>query len=62
LEETGIKVREKDVIFLTAGNNVFAKEGKHYVTIAMGVFLSEDLEPEARISSQVFHLSELVLI
>jgi hypothetical protein len=46
LEETGIEVLEKDVLFLTAGNNVFEKEGKHYVTIAMGVFVKEDVEPK----------------
>ncbi|QDS73415.1 hypothetical protein FKW77_008328 [Venturia effusa] len=39
LEETGIEVKESEIHFLTAGNNVFVKEGKHYVTIAMGVML-----------------------
>ncbi|TLD38088.1 NUDIX hydrolase [Venturia nashicola] len=51
LEETGIKVTEESIHFLTAGNNVFVKEERHYVTIAMGVLLEGEMvevEPEVR--------------
>jgi ADP-ribose pyrophosphatase YjhB (NUDIX family) len=46
LEETGLTVGEKDMHFLTAGNNVFKEEGQHYVTIAMGCILPPDAEPK----------------
>ncbi|RDI78256.1 hypothetical protein Vi05172_g11750 [Venturia inaequalis] len=51
-EETGIAVKPERIHFLTAGNNVFEGEGRHYVTIAMGVLLTSaevDLEPKVRI-------------
>lgn len=53
LEETGIEVKEGEVHFLTAGNNVFEKERKHYVTIAMGVSLRSArtyLEPKVSLA------------
>jgi ADP-ribose pyrophosphatase YjhB (NUDIX family) len=40
LEETGLVVR--DVRFLTATNDVFAAEGKHYVTIFMTCHTVDD--------------------
>ncbi|KAE9981353.1 hypothetical protein EG328_011703 [Venturia inaequalis] len=52
-EETGIAVKPERIHFLTAGNNVFEGEGRHYVTIAMGVLLTSaevDLEPKVRYS------------
>ncbi|KAJ5832949.1 NUDIX hydrolase [Penicillium riverlandense] len=49
-EETGLDTQGLE--FLTATNSVMAKEGKHYVTIFMGAYLSDKsaqpqlLEPE----------------
>jgi hypothetical protein len=36
--------------FLTAGNNVFEKEGKHYITIAMACLLDNKVEPQVSLS------------
>ena len=38
-EETGLDIQ--DLEFLTATNSVMANEGKHYVTIFMGGYLSD---------------------
>jgi 8-oxo-dGTP diphosphatase len=45
LEETGITISEGDIKYLTCVNGVFP-EGFHYVTIAMGVLLPSDVEPQ----------------
>ncbi|GAA5905394.1 hypothetical protein JCM5296_003705 [Sporobolomyces johnsonii] len=46
LEETGLPIREGDVRFLTATNDVFEKEGKHYVTLFVGCRVPDDVQPE----------------
>jgi 8-oxo-dGTP diphosphatase len=55
LEETGLKIKDDSVRFLTATNDIMASEHKHYVTIFMGCRLeSEGLEPEVRTKSHAF--------
>ncbi|KPV75914.1 uncharacterized protein RHOBADRAFT_52926 [Rhodotorula graminis WP1] len=44
-EETGLVVREDDVRFLTATNDVFAAERKHYVTLFVACRV-DDVKPE----------------
>lgn len=49
LEETGLEIGE--IKFLTATNDVFEGEGKHYVTIFVtGVIVGEKKVPEVRLS------------
>ncbi|KAL4905942.1 hypothetical protein BDW74DRAFT_152309 [Aspergillus multicolor] len=45
-EETGLNVDISSVQYLTATNDVFAREGKHYVTIFVGVRVKGGQEPE----------------
>ncbi|KAL1607873.1 hypothetical protein SLS60_002811 [Paraconiothyrium brasiliense] len=45
-EETAITVSESDLHYLTTVNTVFEKEGLHYVTVAVGCVIGDDVEPE----------------
>lgn len=45
-EETGLVVREEDVRFVTATNDIFAREGKHYVTLFVACRVEDDAHPE----------------
>ncbi|KAK1142109.1 hypothetical protein N8T08_008192 [Aspergillus melleus] len=44
LEETGMHI--KNLRFLTAVNNVFEKEQKHYVTVFMGGTVDDGVQPQ----------------
>ncbi|GJN88554.1 hypothetical protein Rhopal_001520-T1 [Rhodotorula paludigena] len=46
LEETGIRIDENDVRFLTAVNTVFPAENKHYITLFVGCQVPDDSRPE----------------
>ncbi|GAA5966843.1 hypothetical protein JCM8115_002295 [Rhodotorula mucilaginosa] len=46
LEETGLHVAERDVRFLTATNDIFSTESKHYVTLLMACPVPDDAQPE----------------
>lgn len=46
-EETGLVVRERDVRFLTATNDIFAADNKHYVTLFVACQVLDDVQPEA---------------
>ena len=46
LEETGLHVAERDVRFLTATNDIFSTESKHYVTLFVACPVSDDARPE----------------
>lgn len=48
LEETGLQV--EDVQFLTAVENFFQAEGKHYVTLFMTCYVKEGSSTEAKVS------------
>ncbi|GAA5894207.1 hypothetical protein JCM8208_002377 [Rhodotorula glutinis] len=45
-EETGLVVREQDVRFLTATNDIFAADDKHYVTLFVACQVLDDVQPE----------------
>lgn len=45
-EETGLVVQDVDVRFLTATNDIFASEGKHYVTLFVACRIGDDVKPE----------------
>ncbi|KAL4984001.1 NUDIX hydrolase domain-like protein [Aspergillus falconensis] len=45
-EETGIHVNKNSVQYLTATNDVFEKDGKHYVTVFVGVRVEGGQEPK----------------
>ncbi|GAA5830414.1 hypothetical protein JCM11251_001337 [Rhodosporidiobolus azoricus] len=45
-EETGLVLEEKDVHFLTATNDIFAAEGKHYVTLFVAARVGDQVEPK----------------
>ncbi|GAA5848663.1 hypothetical protein JCM8547_004588 [Rhodosporidiobolus lusitaniae] len=45
-EETGLRTMESDVKFLTATNDIFEAESKHYVTLFVGCRVPDDVEPE----------------
>ena len=45
-EETDIKVSEESIHYLTTVNSVFEKEGMHYVTVAVGCLIDDDVEPK----------------
>ncbi|GAA6056409.1 hypothetical protein JCM3770_000688 [Rhodotorula araucariae] len=45
-EETGLSIREEDVRFLTATNDIFLAEGKHYITLFMACRVPRAVEPE----------------
>ncbi|GAA5968324.1 hypothetical protein JCM11641_003810 [Rhodosporidiobolus odoratus] len=51
-EETGLTIRPENVKFFTATNDIFAAEGKHYITMFVSCMLEDDavepqvLEPE----------------
>ncbi|KAI8803412.1 NUDIX hydrolase domain-like protein [Cladochytrium replicatum] len=47
LEETGLSVT--DLTFLTATNDIFEKEGKHYVTIFMRGVVENDDDPMPKV-------------
>lgn len=49
LEETNLKIR--DVRYLTATNEVFEAERKHYITIFMGSVCEEGAQPKVSIIS-----------
>lgn len=46
LEETGIEVETDDLQYLTTVNTVFEKELLHYVTVAVGCVIADDVEPK----------------
>ncbi|KWU44965.1 hypothetical protein RHOSPDRAFT_29003 [Rhodotorula sp. JG-1b] len=46
LEETGLHVAERDVRFLTATNDIFSTENKHYITLFMACPVPNDAQPE----------------
>ncbi|BGP13900.1 hypothetical protein JCM10213_002541 [Rhodosporidiobolus nylandii] len=45
-EETGLTIREEDVRFLTATNDIFAAERKHYITLFTACKIGDDVQPE----------------
>lgn len=45
-EETDIKVSEDDTQYLTTVNSVFQTDGLHYVTVAVGCLIDDDVEPK----------------
>ncbi|GAA5862212.1 hypothetical protein JCM3774_004825 [Rhodotorula dairenensis] len=45
LEETGLVIAEPDVRFLTATNDIFATDKKHYITLFMACRVPADAEP-----------------
>ncbi|KIW03499.1 uncharacterized protein PV09_05266 [Verruconis gallopava] len=45
-EETGIQISEEKIHYLTTVNSVFESEGLHYVTVAVGCLLDDDVEPK----------------
>ncbi|KAL4993095.1 NUDIX hydrolase domain-like protein [Aspergillus recurvatus] len=47
-EETGILVDEDSVQYLTATNDVFEKEGRHYVTVFVRVRVKGGQEPKIK--------------
>ncbi|KAL4976406.1 NUDIX hydrolase domain-like protein [Aspergillus desertorum] len=47
-EETGIHVDKNSVRYLTATNDVFKEDGKHYVTVFVGVRVRSGQEPEIK--------------
>ncbi|KAL6239867.1 hypothetical protein BDW75DRAFT_68500 [Aspergillus navahoensis] len=47
-EETGIHVDENSIQYLTGTNDVFEKDGKHYVTIFVGVRVKGGQEPKIK--------------
>lgn len=52
LEETGLEISEADVRFVTATNDIFEAEGKHYVTLFMACRVPDDAQPQVKLSSQ----------
>ncbi|GAA5978540.1 hypothetical protein JCM10908_004394 [Rhodotorula pacifica] len=46
LEETGLQVKEKGVRFLTATNDMFIAENKHYITLFMAYRVSDNAKPQ----------------
>ncbi|KAL4774984.1 NUDIX hydrolase domain-like protein [Aspergillus nidulans var. acristatus] len=48
IEETGVHVDKNSVQYLTATNDVFEEDGKHYVTIFVGVRVDGGQEPEIK--------------
>ncbi|GAA6027046.1 hypothetical protein JCM8097_006068 [Rhodosporidiobolus ruineniae] len=45
-EETGLTIREGDVRFLRATNDIFEADDKHSITLFVGCVVEDDLEPE----------------
>ncbi|GAA6027061.1 hypothetical protein JCM8097_006080 [Rhodosporidiobolus ruineniae] len=45
-EETGLTIRQEDVRFLTATNDIFEVDNKHYITLFVGCVVDDDVEPE----------------
>ncbi|BGP37976.1 hypothetical protein JCM10449v2_001903 [Rhodotorula kratochvilovae] len=45
-EETGLSIGEEDVRFLTATNDIFHAEGKHYITLFVACRVADDVEPK----------------
>ena len=50
-EETDIKVPEASIHYLTTVNSVFEKERLHYVTVAVGCLIGDDVEPKVSLST-----------
>lgn len=47
-EETGLAIREEDARFLTATNDIFEAEGKHYITMFVVCRVADDAKPQVR--------------
>lgn len=47
-EETGLAVREADVRFLTATNDIFEADKKHYITMFVVCRVADDADPQVR--------------
>ncbi|BGP06058.1 Nudix hydrolase 1 [Rhodotorula toruloides] len=45
-EETGLAIREEDARFLTATNDIFEAEGKHYITMFVVCRVADDAKPQ----------------
>ncbi|BGP30091.1 hypothetical protein JCM10296v2_001843 [Rhodotorula toruloides] len=45
-EETGLAIREEDVRFLTATNDIFEAHGKHYITMFVVCRVADDASPQ----------------
>ncbi|BGO89617.1 hypothetical protein NBRC10512_001532 [Rhodotorula toruloides] len=45
-EETGLAMREEDVRFVTATNDIFKADGKHYITIFVVCRVADDANPQ----------------
>jgi 8-oxo-dGTP diphosphatase len=50
-EETGLTIAIGDAKFLTATNDIFEAEQKHYVTLFVGCRVGDDVEPKVRLFS-----------
>lgn len=57
-EETGLTIITDDIRFLTATNDVFEAEGKHYVTLFVGCRVADDVEPKVRFLSLLSSTTE----
>jgi 8-oxo-dGTP diphosphatase len=45
-EETDIQIPEGSIHYLTTVNSVFEKEGLHYVTVAVGCIVDDEVDPK----------------
>lgn len=52
-EEAGLTISEGDIHFVTATNDIFEREGKHYVTLFMACRVSDDVQARVRRLSRV---------